>query len=253
MYELQQSICRTPGRIAWLVALTVATAGGALVAADRPSLAQAEVVSTATETVLRVSSERSVVGARITLTADVAAVHARAAVPGGFIDFYDETTARTLGRADAVRPSVTVSDLSPGPHVIRAYYRGTSDFMPAIVQPSLSQSVELHVLAPPQLRLSAAWNGGDAVDLTAQVTGKGAAPRGTITFRDGASVLAAAVQLDASGQASFMTSALSEGSHTFFAEYSGDAIYAPATASAPKRLRGAANGVLHASSDAARD
>jgi hypothetical protein len=240
-HQLQRSIGRSSSNWLWLVVTAFAACSSVLLgvaATGRPSLAQAEVVSTETLTTLSASAERSPVGVGVTLTANVEALHAvaaRGAVPGGVIDFYDETTARMLGRADAARPQITISDLAPGAHVIRAFYRGTSDFMPVIVQPSMSQTIVLHVLVRPELNLSVAYSGGGAVDLTASVAGRGTAiPRGAVTFRDGDAVLAASVHLDSSGRASFMTSALTAGSHTFVAEYSGDAVYAPATTTIPK-------------------
>jgi hypothetical protein len=222
-HQLQRSIGRSSSNWLWLAVTAFAACSSVLLgvaATGRPSLAQAEVVSTETLTTLSASAQRSPVGTGVTLTANVEALHAvaaRGAVPGGVIDFYDETTARMLGRADAARPQVTISDLAPGAHVIRAFYRGTSDFMPVIVQPSMSQTIVLHVLVRPELNLSVAYSGG-----------------GAVTFRDGDTVLAASVHLDSSGRASFMTSALTAGSHTFVAEYSGDAVYAPATTTIPK-------------------
>jgi predicted outer membrane repeat protein len=63
---------------------------------------------------------------------------------------------------------------------------------------------------------------GQAVTVTATVT-SGASPvtGGTATFTEGATVLASAVPLDASGQASFTTAALPAGSHTITASFSG--------------------------------
>jgi hypothetical protein len=257
----QQSIRRSPGDRLWLAVIASAACAAMVLgvaSAGRPSLAQGVVVSTDTVTTLRASAERSTVGSVVTLTANVEAMHvtaARGAVPGGFIDFYDETTARLLGRADPARPSITVSNLAPGAHEIRAYYRGTSDFLPAIMQPSMSQPVTLHVLAAPELALFVANAGGGAVDLTVSVKGfrGGAVPRGTIMFRDGETVLATSVQLDSSGQARFMTSALSAGSHVFVVEYSGDATYAAATVTIPKQVYDTTTDGLRPFSKAARD
>jgi hypothetical protein len=258
--HIQRSISRSIGGWLWLAAMVLAAPASTLlgvVATGRPSLAQAEIVSTETRTTLSASAERSPSGAAVTLTVDIVALHAvaaRGAVPGGVVDFYDETTARVLGRADVARPQITVSDLAPGAHVIRAYYRGSSDFMPLIVQPSMSQTIVLHVLTRPELTLSVAYSGGGAVDLTAFVVGRGAAiPSGAVTFRDGDAVLAASVHLDSSGRARFMTSALTAGSHTFAAEYSGDAVYAPATATIPKLVQDATSRTPREVSNSLRD
>jgi hypothetical protein len=71
---------------------------------------------------------------------------------------------------------------------------------------------------------------GQSVTLTASVTG-GRAPTGTIAFNEGATAVAgcaAAVPLQ-NGVATCTTSALSAGSHSIAAVYSGDAFNAPAT------------------------
>ncbi|MEK7755022.1 MAG: Ig-like domain repeat protein, partial [Acidobacteriota bacterium] len=62
---------------------------------------------------------------------------------------------------------------------------------------------------------------GQSVTFTAQVTGSGPAPTGTVVFRDGAATLATAAL--AGGTATFATSSLTVGSHSITAAYSGDA------------------------------
>lgn len=65
----------------------------------------------------------------------------------------------------------------------------------------------------------------NSVTFTATVRSNGVAvgSQGTVTFQEGATVLAGPTALNASGQASFATSALSEGSHSITAFYSGTA------------------------------
>jgi parallel beta-helix repeat protein len=70
---------------------------------------------------------------------------------------------------------------------------------------------------------------GQSVSFTAAVTARAPSsgvPTGSVTFRDGADVLAT-VPLDASGRASFSTSALLAGLRTISAEYSGDSNFNP--------------------------
>ena len=65
---------------------------------------------------------------------------------------------------------------------------------------------------------------GQVVTFTATISASGAGsgtPTGTVTFEEGATVLAANVAL-ASGQATFSSASLSVGSHTITAVYSGD-------------------------------
>jgi subtilisin-like proprotein convertase family protein len=63
---------------------------------------------------------------------------------------------------------------------------------------------------------------GDSVTFTATVTSSGSpVTAGTVTFREGATVLAGPTALNGSGQASFSTSSLVEGSHLIVATYNG--------------------------------
>lgn len=61
---------------------------------------------------------------------------------------------------------------------------------------------------------------GQSVTFTATVTGS--SPTGTVTFKDGATVLGTGT-LNGSGQATFITSSLAVGSHSITAAYGGDA------------------------------
>ena len=66
---------------------------------------------------------------------------------------------------------------------------------------------------------------GNSVTFTATVTSNGVAvgAQGTVTFKEGATVLSGPTALNGSGQASFATSSLSEGVHTISAFYNGTA------------------------------
>jgi uncharacterized protein (TIGR03437 family) len=75
------------------------------------------------------------------------------------------------------------------------------------------------IYSPQSLRLSAA------------VTGAAGAPRGTVSFRDGATALGATT-LDAQGRATFDAAGLSPGTHAFTAVYNGDDDYATNTSAA---------------------
>ena len=72
---------------------------------------------------------------------------------------------------------------------------------------------------------------GSAVTFTATVTVSGALPTGTVTFKDGATVIGTGT-LDGTGTATLATSALAVASHSVTATYAGDANYA-ASVSAP--------------------
>lgn len=62
---------------------------------------------------------------------------------------------------------------------------------------------------------------GQSVTFTATVTASAGTPTGTVTFKDGSTILASGVALSG-GMATFSTSSLSIGTHTITAVYSGD-------------------------------
>ena len=66
---------------------------------------------------------------------------------------------------------------------------------------------------------------GQAVTLTATVSGGSGTPTGTADFYEGVSPLATGVALNGSGVATFITSTLSVGTHNFTAQYSGSGTY----------------------------
>jgi Big-like domain-containing protein len=66
------------------------------------------------------------------------------------------------------------------------------------------------------------------VTFTALVKSSSGTPSGTVTFKDGTTVLGS-VALDVTGHASTSTSALAAGAHSITAGYSGSAVYKPST------------------------
>ncbi len=72
---------------------------------------------------------------------------------------------------------------------------------------------------------------GQAITLTATVSGTGGPPTGTVTFKNGATTLGSST-LNGSGQATFTTSSLSVGSHSITAVYSGNASFTASTSAA---------------------
>ena len=71
---------------------------------------------------------------------------------------------------------------------------------------------------------------GQPTKITATVTGGGMGADGAVTFREGNTVLASDVPLDANGQASFTTS-LPPGPHTITVDYQGTIYYIPGSSS----------------------
>jgi hypothetical protein len=193
-------------------------------------LAQSIVISEPTAVTLNSSENPIGPGGSVTFTASVTTQQG-GGVPGGTIQFIDESTMAVLGWASVAAPSITVSGMTPGRHPIRADYSGTTDFLPLVVQPSQSVLLTQSILVTPDVVLSSSQNPsapGQLVTLTAIVRCDAGAPRGTVTFSDGRSVIAAHVALDRSGSASFTTSALTDGTRNIVAEYEGDGEHAAA-------------------------
>lgn len=99
--------------------------------------------------------------------------------------------------------------------------------------PPLSVFVVAGLQTAPTVALSAnpgAPHFGQPITLTASVS-NGSAPitAGTVTFKEGTTVLASNVALNASGQASFSTASLTVGTHTIKVEYSGAGLFLPAS------------------------
>ena len=72
---------------------------------------------------------------------------------------------------------------------------------------------------------------GSPATVTVTASGTGT-PTGTVTFKAGATAPGPVTTLDASGQATFTTSALTVGSHSITAVYGGDANFATSTSAA---------------------
>jgi hypothetical protein len=195
------------------------------------AFAQSMIIDERTVVTLQSSANPAGAGTSITLTASVT-TRQGGGVPGGTIQFIDETTLAVLGWADAATPSITVNNLAAGRHLIRADYSGTADFLPLVVQPSQSDLLPLMILIKPDVTLSASPNPclpGQLVTLTAMVTSKIGTPKGTVTFSDGRSVIAAHVRLNHGGTASYTTMALTEGPRgAVVAVYEGDGEHASA-------------------------
>jgi hypothetical protein len=201
-----------------------------LVSSAEAAFAQSVVLAEPTIVTLTSSENPAGRGGSVTFTASVM-TRQGAGVPGGTIQFIDETNMAVLGWAPVAAPSITVSGLTPGRHPIRADYGGTTDFLLLVVQPSQSALLAQTVLVTPDVMLSSSQNPstpGQLVTLTARVTCDAGRPTGTVTFSDGRSVIAAHVALDSGGTASFTTSALIDGSRSIVAEYGGDGEHAAA-------------------------
>jgi hypothetical protein len=184
--------------------------------------------SPATSTILTSSPNPSTVGQEVLLRATVAA--ADGVTPTGTVSFY-RTGGAFLGSAplSSGTASLTVSSLPPGVHNLDAVYGGDATHTGS-TSAAVTQTVNKHasttvLTSGPNPSLV-----GQAVLLRATVTTLGDAPTGTVTFRDGATVLGTA-QLSG-GVATLSVSSLTAGAHSLAASYDGDIAHAPST-SAP--------------------
>lgn len=175
-----------------------------------------------TTTTVSSSVNPSTVGQSVTLTATVAS----GTVPTGDVAFFDGTT--SLGTATMVSgvASFTTSSLALGSHTITAAYAGSTSAAPS-KSAALTQVVGS---AASTTTLSSSANpstSGQSVTFSADVTSASGTPTGTVTFSDGATVLATEDLVD--GSASLSTSALTAGTHALTAAYNGDGAIAPST------------------------
>jgi large repetitive protein len=172
----------------------------------------------------------SAFGQSVTFTATVAS---STGTPTGSVIFSDLNTSQVLGTVtlSGGQAMLTTSALPIGFHLIQARYSGDTNF--ATNTATLNQIVGQ---ATTTTALTASPNPstpGQSVTFTATVKvalGSGT-PTGTVTFKDGMTVLGTS-PLAAGGTATFTTSSLTPGSHSITAVYNGDTNFAGST-SAP--------------------
>jgi beta-lactam-binding protein with PASTA domain len=182
-----------------------------------------ETVSLApTATAVLSSADRATFGQPVTFTAVVTGDG-----PTGAVQFLDG--AASLGASVALTrnvASLTTSTLALGTHTIAVVYRGDA-FNSGSTSPVLSEFVSTN--APTTTALLASKDPqivGSPVTFTATVSGSN--PSGSIQFKDGITSLGSPVAL-AARAAALTTSALSIGTHSITAVYSGDTANGPST------------------------
>jgi hypothetical protein len=177
------------------------------------------ITSSPTTTTLASSLNPSTYSQGMTFTATV--TPQGPGTPTGTVTFTDG--GNTLGASplnSSGQATFTTSALGAGPHTITASYSGDSGFNPS-TSPTLGQTVNQ---ASTALALAASinpWAYSQTVTFTATITPQfGGVATGTVTFKDGATVIgSAAVSGNAAG---LTTNALALGTHSITASYSGD-------------------------------
>src|SRR3989454_1038359 len=186
-------------------------------------------VRPATSTTLNSTPNPSVFGQAVTLTATVAPVVPDTIAPTGTVTFKDGPT--TLGTVTLVNGSASLvtAALTVGAHSLTASYSGDLEFA-ASTSAVRTQTVNP---GPTATTLTTTPNPsvvGQAVTLSTTVTALAPAvglPTGTVTFRDGATVLGTVTLVN--GSASLVTSTLTVGTHPLTATYNGSATFAVST------------------------
>jgi hypothetical protein len=187
-----------------------------------------------TVTSLVSSANPGVLGQSITLSSSVTSVSPNAT---GTISFEDGGV--IIGSAPLVSGTATfaTSSLSFGAHSLTAVYSGDANHAA-----STSALVTEQIVQAATAALSSSVNpsvSGQNVVFTAKLGGVGSlVPTGNVILSDGATTLAT-VALDATGAATYATSALAVGSHTITLAYAGDKNYGAASATLTQTVQNA--------------
>ena len=213
--------------------ITAAYSGDTNFTASTSASTSVTVTGYGSTTGLTVTPNPASVGQTVTLSAAVAPVGAGySSGPTGTVSFYDG--AKQIGQValDASGHAVfATSALAIGSHVLTASYSGDAAYY---ASSSAATTLVVNILADATaLTVSPNPAGlGQPVTLSAEVAGTGfgsaTTPSGTITFYDGGAALATGA-LDATGHAVYTTSALTLGTHSLTAVYSGSAVFAGST------------------------
>jgi len=181
-----------------------------------------------TTTTLTSDNNPSTYGQAVTFTATVTSA---AGTPTGTVTFKDGATTLGIGSLDGSgRATLMTSSLSAGTHSITAVFDGTSNYLSSS-SGVLAQTVNQASTSTALTSNANPSTYGQTVTFNATVTSAGGTPTGTVTFRDGATVLAT-VAVDSSGQATYMTSSLFIGAPSITATYNSDANFTSSTSTA---------------------
>ncbi len=178
-----------------------------------------EVILQSSSSTLTSNNNPSLGGAAVTFTATIVVSGSQPVT--GTVTFKDGATVLGSGLVSSANVATyTTSSLATGQHSITASYSGDT-YNQASVTPVLVQTVQT---ASTTTTLSSSANpstvGGTTI-LTAQVSGSGAAPTGTVNFQDGSTLLGSS-PIGAGGIATLTTSTLTAGQHILLAIYQGD-------------------------------
>ena len=215
---------------AWTVGTHILTASYAGDTDDSPSVSPgfSQTVNIATTSTQLTSSASSIgQGGTLNFTATVTG---NGGTPAGQVQFLDGGT--VIGSAAVNASGVATfssNTLGVGSHSITAVYAGDS-FDATSTSAPVSETIQVTTTSDILTSSNNPSTFGNPLILTANVSGTGAAPTGTVTFLDGGATIGSATITG--GVASFSTSTLALGSHTLVANYGGDANHTPVSSSA---------------------
>ncbi len=184
----------------------------------------APIVTAATTTALTASASTIAVGSSITFTATVTPAAGSTGTPTGTVTFYDGSTVLGTGAVSASGVATyTTTGLTTGTQSFTASYPGDSNFSTS-TSSAVSVTVNPATIGTSTALSASSTNAvsGTSITFTATVTpaSGGTTPTGTVTFYDGATSLGTGT-LNASGVATYATSALSVATHSITASYPG--------------------------------
>lgn len=205
-----------------------------------------------TRTVVSSSPNPSVFGQSVTLHAEVAPVAPATGETTGVVEFVVDGTVVGAASLSGGAAETSVSTLVVGDHAVEARYLSSNpSFLDSVSDP-VTHTVNKAATKVSVQSSSPTSVFGQPVTLTATVsvvTPGAGNPSGTITFKDGTTVLGT-VPVDSSTgeQASVTTSALSVGQHAIVATYNGDDSFLSSTDSTTQKVERAQTSTLVTSS-----
>jgi Bacterial Ig-like domain (group 3)/FG-GAP-like repeat len=173
-------------------------------------------------------------GASVTFTATITPASGTAK-PTGIVTFLDGGTALGTGTLNSSGVATfSTAALTTGVHSVTAQYPGDATFS-ASTSPAISITINAAALIGTTTMLTGPSTAaaGASVSFMASVTPASGTktPTGTVSFLDGTTSLGTGT-LNASGSATFATSALAAGSHSITASYGGDTSFTSSASSA---------------------
>ena len=190
-----------------------------------------------TSTTLSSSPTSSIFGQAVTFTATLTALDGLS--PSGLnVTFYDGTTVIGSGTLANGIATLNIANLVVGAHSLTAKISDATNKYLTSTSTAVAFTVSK---SDTQLALTSSTNPavyGQSVTFTSTVSAKSpgaGSPSGTVTFKDGTTVLGTST-LNASGVATFATSALAVATHSITSVYNGDTNFTTTTSSAVNQV-----------------